>query len=73
MVEDHMIRKMGLWYRPGAHGYTNSVIDAGLFTQDRAEREVAVEPQNISAHHVREFADELHDVRSKVEAKISVI
>lgn len=34
----YLIRKQGLWYRPRASGYTDSVIQAGRYTLEEAQR-----------------------------------
>jgi hypothetical protein len=37
-VRDHLIIYQGLYWRPDRCGYTNSLLEAGLYTKEEAER-----------------------------------
>lgn len=51
-----VIRKRGYFYRPNRAGYTDDINQAGLYSEQDARAEAAIEPWQISAHHVDEFA-----------------
>jgi hypothetical protein len=64
-MEEWLIRKNGLFYRPNRSGYTAYPFDAGLYTEDEAQAEARVE-SSISAHHASEFAADIQRVQNSV-------
>ena len=44
-----VIIKRGLFYRPNKKGYTACLINAGIYTQEEAEREAKIQPNIITA------------------------
>jgi len=52
-----LIRKSGYFYRPNKRGYTSSLHEAGRYTESDAKSEAAVEPNNMTAIHIRELKD----------------
>lgn len=43
----YLIRRHGQWFRPGAHGYTSEVSDAGLFDAKEARGYLDVEGLSV--------------------------
>ncbi len=63
MLRDHFIRKGGYFYRENKSGYTGDVLYAGLYTKEDAQREAAIEPENMRAVPVTDYLDEIEKIR----------
>lgn len=68
--EPYVIRKHGSFYRPDRAGYTNHVEAAGIYTQQEAEAEARVEPENIFAVRLRHYEPELRRNRDMTQAAL---
>lgn len=74
---DWVIRKGGYFYRPNSQGYTTDIGEAGLYTEDEAKAEAAIEPDNMRAAHESEFPpsplqsalNAIEDLRAQLAAK----
>ena len=59
----YLVRKDGLYFRPGARGYTSQVLHAGLFEEDRAKQlSVDGEIFAVPLEHVRDQIN--HEIAS---------
>lgn len=70
-VEDYqiyLIRRHGQWFRPGAHGYTSEVNDAGLFLAHEARGYLDVE--GVSVVVAGPVVDEAHAKAALVKVKL---
>lgn len=68
-----VIRKAGAFYRPNRCGYTVHIEAAGLYTQEEAECEARIEPNEITAHPLSEYRAELERTFAAVTALLELI
>ncbi|AWY09290.1 hypothetical protein vBRpoSV10_168 [Ruegeria phage vB_RpoS-V10] len=50
-----VIRKRGYFYRPNSQGYTGSVSEAGLYTEEEAKKHALID--GVTAHPLTEFIE----------------
>ena len=69
--ELYLIRRHGGWFRPNAHGYTNTYAEAGIFDAKTAKRYLPVEGLSIVA--LSDVRDDLLNELNSLEDQIIML
>ena len=67
MMRNWVVVKNGYYYRPGAHGYTANIEEAGRWTKAKALEYALVEPERIS---VKKFSEIMKSKRTRIVDRI---
>ena len=63
--------KNGLFYRDKAHGYTSSLLEAGLF--DKAEAMSRADIPGVTMKHTDEMLTEIDRERAALKARLELL
>lgn len=69
---DYVLIKRGLYYRPKAQGYTSSLLDAGLYS-DEESRERCEGSDGVTRKRLIDVVDDIDAERNKLAERIAVL
>ncbi|MFP5514083.1 MAG: hypothetical protein ACLGJC_13460 [Alphaproteobacteria bacterium] len=66
----YLIRRHGGWFRPGAHGYTRHLSEAGIFTAEQARAYIDVDGLSVApvGSILAGLDEEIADLESRLAA-----
>lgn len=68
-MNEYLLMKRGLYYRPDAHGYTDSVFEAGLYSRaDALER--CEKSDGVTMKRITDLLPEIDGERTQMRARL---